>query len=430
MLMEFPLPVQAFIFGLISAASLPLGALAAYFWQPGNRVIAAMMAFGSGALLAALMIDLVSEALERGDFFPLATGCLCGGLMFVLLNQLLNTQGGFLRKVGMTITHLRRTQGKEYRRIFKRLSRSPLFNALPPEKMQYLVPLIERERFAPGEVLIRKGEAGDCVYLIDEGRVEVDDEDDQAITELGPDDIVGEIALLTGAIRTATVKAIDDVSVWVIEKHEFDELLQDIPGFAESVARLSRMRLSQLKHEHAVSEEQADNWYREARHRVDDAIDMPTALEVKQAASALGAAPFAIWLGIFLDGIPESFVIGSSMLHANISLSLLVGLFLSNFPEAFSSSLGMREQQYSFPRIFTMWSSLMLFTGVGAWLGSIFFVEASPAAFSLVEGLAAGAMLTVIAETMLPEAHHRGGGITGIATLLGFLVAIYFSTVG
>lgn len=72
----------------------------------------------------------------------------------------------------------------------------------------------------------------------------------------------------------------------------------------------------------------------------------------------------------------------------------------------------------------------MLFTGVGAWLGSIFFVEASPAAFSLVEGLAAGAMLTVIAETMLPEAHHRGGGITGIATLLGFLVAIYFSTVG
>ena len=76
--MELSMPLQAFMFGLISAASLPLGALVAYVWSPGNRVIAGMMAFGSGALLAALTIDLVAEALERGDFFPLAIGCLVG----------------------------------------------------------------------------------------------------------------------------------------------------------------------------------------------------------------------------------------------------------------------------------------------------------------------------------------------------------------
>ncbi len=133
--MELSLPLQAFIFGLVSAASLPLGALVAYVWSPGNRVIAAMMAFGSGALLAALTIDLVAEALERGDFFPLAVGCLSGGVLFVVLNHLLNSQGGFLRKVGTKINHLRRAQRRDYRRVFRRLSLSPLFSALPAESI-------------------------------------------------------------------------------------------------------------------------------------------------------------------------------------------------------------------------------------------------------------------------------------------------------
>ena len=75
-----------------------------------------------------------------------------------------------------------------------------------------------------------------------------------------------------------------------------------------------------------------------------------------------------------------------------------------------------------------MWTSLLVFTGIGAVLGNIFFTEASPSVFALVEGLAAGAMLTMIAETMLPEAFHKGGAITGISTLLGFLAAIFFKT--
>ncbi len=426
--MSLSLSSQAFLFGLLSAASLPLGALCAQFWSPGNRVIATMMAFGSGALLAALTIDLVGNALERGDFAALAMGCLIGGFLFVFLNQLLNTRGGFLRKVGTTISYLRRSQSRDFKRIFKRLSLSPVFSALPPEHIQHLVPLIEQEKFNAGEILMRKGEPGECVYIIDDGHVEIDDDEEHAIAELGAHDIVGEIALLTGEVRTATVKAIDEVTTWVINKAEFDNLVEEIPAFAKSLKQLSNTRISQLKADHAVDEAVADQWYREVSHRVDDAIGTPTPLDVKEAAASINAAPLAIWLGIFLDGIPESFVIGSSMLHAHISISLIAGLFLSNFPEAFSSSLGMKEQHYSFTRIFSMWTSIMLFTGIGAWFGSIFFVGAEPATFSLVEGIAAGAMLTVIAETMLPEAHHRGGGVTGIATLLGFLSAIFFTT--
>ncbi len=142
----------------------------------------------------------------------------------------------------------------------------------------------------------------------------------------------------------------------------------------------------------------------------------------------IAGAPYAIWLGIMLDGIPESLVIGASLIHAHVSLSLLAGLFLSNYPEALSSSIGMRQQGLSFCKILFMWTSLMIITGFGAALGKLFFVGAAPFVFSLVEGLAAGAILTMIAQTMLPEAYFKGGSIIGFATLLGFLAAIFFKT--
>ena len=423
------LPLQAFIFGLISAASLPLGAIVARFWSPGNRVIAGLMAFGGGALLAALTIDLVGEALERDHYYQLATGCLIGGILFVALNKWINSQGGFLRKVGTTVSYLTHAKSKDFKRLFKRLSLSPLFNALPPQQIQHLVPLIERQNFLPGETLMLQGEDGNSLYIIDEGQVNVvDDLRQQTIANLGPDDVVGEISLLAGSPHTATVTADSKVSAWVLQKDDFDELLQETPEFATVITGLSEHRLKELGRENALNEEQAEEWFDEAKHRVDAAITPPTASDIEEAAASYSAAPLAIWLGIFLDGIPESFVIGSSMLHASISISLIAGLFLSNFPEAFSSSLGMREQGYSFNRILTMWTSLMIFTGIGAWFGSIFFVGVALTTFSLVEGIAAGAILTVIDETMLPEAYHRGGGVTGISTLLGFLAAIFFTT--
>ena len=116
------------------------------------------------------------------------------------------------------------------------------------------------------------------------------------------------------------------------------------------------------------------------------------------------------------------------MIHASISLSLIVGLFLSNFPEALPSSVGMRQQGMGFGRVLGMWSALMLITGVGAAAGSLLFQGASPNLFGFVEGLAAGAMLTMIAETMLPDAYLKGGNVVGLSTLAGFLIAIFSKT--
>ena len=79
-------------------------------------------------------------------------------------------------------------------------------------------------------------------------------------------------------------------------------------------------------------------------------------------------------------------------------------------------------------RILAMWGTLMLMTGVGAAIGALVLEEAPDALFALIEGVAAGAMLTMVAETMLPEAFHKGGGVVGLSTLAGFLLAIYCNT--
>ena len=83
----------------------------------------------------------------------------------------------------------------------------------------------------------------------------------------------------------------------------------------------------------------------------------------------------------------------------------------------------------SVSRVIIMWTSLMLITGVGAALGSLLFIGADHFSISIVEGLAAGAMLTMIAQTMLPEAYFKGGSIIGLATMAGFLAALFFKSI-
>jgi hypothetical protein len=216
------------------------------------------MAFGDGALLAALTIDLVGKALERDHYFQLALGCLIGGSLFVILNKLINSQGGFLRKVGTTVSYLTRSKSKDFKRLFKRLGRSPLFNAIPPQQIQHLVPLIERKIFQPGQALMRQGKEGESLYIIDQGQVKVIDENQHhQIAILGPDDVVGEISLLTGSLHTASVIADGEVSTWILGKEDFDDLVQKIPAFTKAIMGLTEQRLKELGAENSINEEQA-----------------------------------------------------------------------------------------------------------------------------------------------------------------------------
>jgi zinc transporter ZupT len=109
---------------------------------------------------------------------------------------------------------------------------------------------------------------------------------------------------------------------------------------------------------------------------------------------------------------------------------LVGGLFLANFPESMSSASVMKKQGSPSHYIIGMWVSLMIMTAVGAAMGNVFIAEAPLHLRALLEGMAAGAMLAMIAQTMLPEAFDHGGWLTGLMTVIGFLAAIWMGTLG
>jgi zinc transporter ZupT len=293
----------AFVLGVMCSVSLLIGAFIGIYFKMPKAVVGLMAAFGAGALLSALAIELVAPSIDafmrasspdvRADeirnFFHLVIGAFVGGIIFVLLDLVLIEHGGYLRKTASLIS----------------------------------------------------------------------------------------------------------------------KVMRDHAHLPAHVAR-----------------------------------PLPTGTELEKAHASHGNAAVAIWLGNLLDGLPESFVVGTVLmatvtttLNAGTPLvfwdvlpyTLLAGLFLSNLPEALSSSAQMRMQGMSVQRIVWMWSSLVLMTGLSAALGAVMGEWVPHNAMIFIEGLAAGAMLTMICAAMLPEATHLANpNWVGLATLSGFFAALLF----
>lgn len=295
----------AFLIGALVTISLPMGAISGLAFKPGSKTTATFTAFGAGALLAALSVELIAPTVEEiighiqspthmaqdkshavQTMGALLLGCVLGGFLFYTLDEFINSKGGFLRKVGSTINFMKHKHPS---------------------------------------------------------------------------------------------KSIDVKDV----NHTF-----------------------------------------------------------KEEGHGQGGAPMAIWLGLLIDGIPESFVIGAGFLGLlSVKLSagvapgftevlpytLIAGLFLSNFPEALSASLGMKKSGMSTGKIMVMWLSLVVIIAVGSVVGYYVGAAIPHVAEIAIEGLAAGAMLTMIAQTMIPEAVHLGGTkVVGLSTLAGYLSAVAF----
>jgi zinc transporter ZupT len=424
--------LDAFLFGIISAVSLPLGALLALKWTPKPKVIASMMAIGAGALLAALTIDLVAVAVDKGHFFPLAIGMITGGIFFVLLNMIVNSKGGFLRKTATIITHITSKKNDRQKKLFERLSKISFFHKLSPSVAQALIPHLNRYRYREGKIMVHENDPGDNFYVIENGEaIVMDDNTNSVISVLKPNDIYGLVEMMTGITHNYNVVVKNDMHVWIINKESFDNLIKSNSSLAAEIKSLVTEKIQLLEEKHVISPEKASVWFNDAMKHIDDRKSAVNQSDINEEVSEHGNASMAIWLGIMLDGIPESIVIGSSLLiHPAMSMSLLAGLFLSNFPEALSSSVGMRKQKMSNMRILMMWLSIMIVTGIGAFAGNVFFENVDPTVFALVDGMAAGAMLTMIAETMLPEAFHIGGSVTGLSALMGFLTTLLFKVIG
>jgi zinc transporter ZupT len=299
----------AFLIGAISAISLLFGSICGILFNPKPKLTASLTAFGAGALLAALSVELIaptvesivasskdgSEHAQSHALFTMGAlliGCILGGIIFVVFDELLNNRGAFMRKASTMINFLR--------------SRTNKFD---------------------------KHMADEDVHLLEQ------------------------------------------------------------PG-------------------------------------------------VKEELKEHSGAPMSIWLGLLIDGIPESFVIGAGFLTllsiqigsgAEVAFSsvvpytLVAGLFLSNFPEAMSSSVGMKKNGFSKTKILLLWGSMVLIIAIGAVVGYYLGAEVPHELEIGIEGLAAGAMLTMIAQTMIPEAVHIGGNkVVGLSVLGGYLSAVAF----
>jgi ZIP family zinc transporter len=130
-------------------------------------------------------------------------------------------------------------------------------------------------------------------------------------------------------------------------------------------------------------------------------------------------------LGIILDGIPESTVIGLGILETGtVSVAMLAAVFISNLPEAIAGSSGMRAGGWGRVKIMLLWSVIALVCTLCTVAGFRFFDNASPMLLSFVQAFAGGAMLVMLANTMMPEAYEHAGKLAGICTVLGFAVAV------
>ena len=139
----------------------------------------------------------------------------------------------------------------------------------------------------------------------------------------------------------------------------------------------------------------------------------------------------AIAIGALLDGIPESIVIGLSLLSGkSVSLVTVFAIFISNIPEGLSSANGMKMAGRSKKYVFGLWFFIAFISGIASLLGYSIFGTMSPFIIAGIIALAAGAILSMIVDTMIPEAYEKQRDWAGLMTVLGFLVAFASSKLG
>jgi ZIP family zinc transporter len=139
----------------------------------------------------------------------------------------------------------------------------------------------------------------------------------------------------------------------------------------------------------------------------------------------------AIVLGTVLDGIPEGIVIGVGLIGGGeVSVAVIAAVFLSNLPEAIAATRGLERSGFDANRLLKMWGAIALLTAISAAAGFTLLDGASEELIAFIEAFAAGALLTMLSGTMLPEAVKGAGREVGLCTVLGFALAFVLVQLG
>jgi ZIP family zinc transporter len=164
----------------------------------------------------------------------------------------------------------------------------------------------------------------------------------------------------------------------------------------------------------------AANWFlsgREARHR-----KRCSECIVQFAEHRTGGNELAIAIGSIIDDIPEAIIVGIALVGGvEIGKAVLIGFFLANIPEGLASVSGMKKSGRSAQYIFGVWGGITVLTGIAGMLGYLVFGTFPDTVIAFITALAAGGILSMVAETMIPEAFEEAQSFIGLITAAGFL---------
>jgi CRP-like cAMP-binding protein len=424
------------LLGFIASGAYLIGLVVGLYLPLSKRLLGSILAFASGALICALAIELAFHSaldLHRTGFgvnrawLFVGGGFGVGAVVYYLASLMLESQGAAIRYPTQFREYVRRRRRDDTAETIGLLAKSNLMCHLPPEQIADFLHMVRRRRLASGEVLFRAGDRGDALYIVAKGKVEVSEDGAtgaHTLAELEPGQTFGEMALITGGPRTATVRAKEASELLRIDRKDFRDLLGRDRVIADSIQRLSYDRAMA----NLTGGANPDTWARVAGASMETLSQREEERLLIEAAHGSG---LAIAFGSFLDTVPACFVIGAKYagIDNGLPLTLLLATFLSCIPEAAASGAMLLRARFRPSRIFLLWSCMILAGIASAVLGHVFLAGSESTTAVFVQALAGGAILALVAHTMIPEAIDEGGSVIVLPTVAGFLVALYLALV-
>jgi zinc transporter, ZIP family len=149
------------------------------------------------------------------------------------------------------------------------------------------------------------------------------------------------------------------------------------------------------------------------------------------AGGGKSASGLSLLVGSVMDNIPENMALGISLVTGGaVNVVLIAAIFISNFPEGLASTEGMKSNGRNKKYIIGLWSIAVIIGTISTAIGFAVLSKASPFVISVVISFAAGAILVMLAESMIPEAFEEGGSKIGLAAMAGFAVAFILGRIG
>lgn len=426
------------LLGLGTTSSALGGAAIGLYLPLSKRVLACVLAFSAGALISALAIELAyqgAQELHRQGFSTrlawafVGGGFAIGAVFYYCASLFLEKNGGAVRYQTRFREFARDRKRQEAKRTIELLSRCDLLRHLPAEEVERILPCVHSRHMMPGEILFCAGAPGDALFIVARGNVEVivDATSDASgaehkLAELGPGQAFGEMALLSGGPRTATVRSVGEVDLLEIGREDFEHLVASDDRLADAVERLS--------HDRAITNLSAGGPNRATWAKVaSGSLEHLSRSEAsKILAEGSHGSGLAIVLGNILDTIPGCLVIGAKFNGlGSLSLTLILGMFIGGIPEAAASAAMLSKAGYRPNAIFGLWSTVLVAGVVAAAVGKLFIGSAESEVAIFSQALAGGAVLALISHAMIPESIDEGGSLVVLPTVAGFLFALYLA---